>query len=139
MAMKGKPMNHIRLLFLWFLVLNLLICIGCPAAVLVGGGATAGGGAVAYIKGELKTTAQVSLDRAWKATQMAMDDLEFMVTGKEKDVFDAELTASGAVDKKIKVALKKISDTRTEIKIRVGAFGDKSLSQQILETIKKRL
>jgi hypothetical protein len=139
MAMEEKRINRIRLLILLLLALNFLICVGCPAVVLVGGGAAAGGGAVAYIKGELKSTAQVSLDRAWKATQMAMDDLEFTVTGKEKDVFDAELTASGAGDKKIKVALKKISDTRTEIKIRVGAFGDKSLSQRILETIKKRL
>ena len=132
-------MNCVRLLCLWLLLLSLVMFTGCPAAVLVGGGAAAGGGAVAYIKGELQSTAQVSLDRAWEATQLAMDGLEFVVTGKEKDAFDAELTASGAGDKKIKVALKRISDTNTEIKIRVGAFGDKSLSQQILETIKKRL
>jgi hypothetical protein len=69
---------------------------------------------------------------------MAMDDLEFHTTDKAKDAFDAELSASGAGGKKIKVALKKISDTSTEIRIRVGTFGDESLSRKILEKIKKR-
>jgi len=131
-------MNCIRLLFLSSIVLSFLMNIGCPAAVLVGGGAAAGAGSLAYVKGELKSTEEVSLNRAWKAAQMAMDDLEFQITHKGKDAFDAELSASGVGGKKIKVALKKISDTRTEIRIRVGTFGDKSLSQQILEKIKKR-
>lgn len=131
-------MNCIRLLFLLSLMLSFLMNIGCPAAVLVGGGAAAGGGSFAYFKGELKSTEEISLNRAWKATQMAMNDLEFHITDKGKDAFDAELRASGVGGKKIKVALKKISNTRTDIRIRVGTFGDKSLSQQILEKIKKR-
>ena len=131
-------MNYKKLLLTLILGLSLLVNSGCPAAVLIGGGAAAGGGSFAYIKGELKSTEEVSLNRAWKATQMAMDDLEFHTTGKEKDAFDAELRASGVGGKKIKVALKKISDTSTEIRIRIGTFGDKSLSKQILEKIKKR-
>jgi type IV secretory pathway TrbL component len=121
-------MNCIRLLFLLSMVLGLLINIGCPAVVLVGGGAAAGGGSLAYIKGELKSTEEVSLNRAWKATQTAMNDLEFHITDKGKDACDAELSAGGAGGKKIKIALKKISGTRTEIRIRVGTFLDKSLS-----------
>ncbi|MBW1692209.1 MAG: DUF3568 family protein [Deltaproteobacteria bacterium] len=44
----------------------------------------AGGGAVAYIRGELKTTEEVSLNRSWRAAQTAMSDLEFTITDKEK-------------------------------------------------------
>ncbi|MEE9503538.1 MAG: DUF3568 family protein [Thermodesulfobacteriota bacterium] len=69
---------------------------------------------------------------------MVMDDLEFQIPEKEKNTFDAELTASGAGGKKIKVSLKKISDKLTEIKIRIGTFGDESLSRHTLEKIKKR-
>ena len=116
-------------------MLSASLSIGCPA-VLVGG--AAGGGAVAYIRGELKTTEEVSLNRSWKAAQMAMSDLEFTITDKEKDAFDARIHASGAGGKAIDVALKKISPTRTEIRIRVGLFGDESLSRQILQGIKKR-
>lgn len=118
--------------------LSLLLTIGCAAAVLVGGGAAAGGGAYAYIKGELKSTEEVSLSRAWKAAQMAMDDLEFQTLNKAKDFFDGEINASGAGGKEIKVKLKRISDNLTEIKVRVGTFGDRALSEQILDRIKKQ-
>ena len=133
-----KNMNWIRLLFLSILAFSLLMNIGCPAAVMVGGGAAAGGASVAYVKGELKSTEQVSLNQAWQATQKAMDDLGFHITSRAKDAFDAELAASGARDKEVKIILKKISDTRTEMKIRVGMFGDQSLSAQILEAIRRR-
>ena len=119
--------------------LSLLLNNGCPA-IFVGAaaGGAAGAGTVAYIGGELKSIEEVSLSRAWNATQQAMDDMKFHIADKGKDAFDAELSATGANGKQIKVALKKISNTRTEIRIRIGTFGDKSLSQQILETIKKR-
>lgn len=128
-------MRHVRYLLVAGLLVSASLSIGCPA-VLVGG--AAGGGAVAFIRGELKTTEEVSLNRAWRAAQTAMGDLEFTITDKEKDAFDARIHASGAGDKAIDVALKKISPTRTEIGIRVGLFGDESLSRQILEAIKKR-
>ena len=132
-------MNYKQLLLPSILGLSLLVNSGCPAVFV---GAAAGGaaaaGAVRYVGGELRSTEEVSLNRAWKATQKAMGDLEFQITEKGKDAFDAELNASGAGGKKIKVALKKISDTSTQIRIRIGVFGDESLSRQILEKIKKR-
>ncbi len=132
-------MNYKQLLVPFILGLSLLVNNGCPA-VFVGAaaGGAAGAGTVAYIGGELKSTEGVSLHRAWKATKTAMRDLEFRITEEAKDAFDAELRASGAGDKKIKVALKRISEGRTAIRIRVGTFGDESLSQKILEAIKKR-
>ena len=117
--------------------LSLFVNGGCPAAVLVGAGAAAGGGAYAYVKGELKSTEKVSLSQAWKAAQMAMDDLEFETLHKEKDFFEAAITASGAGGKAIRVTLERISDNLTEIKIRIGTFGDKTLSEQILDRIRK--
>ena len=108
---------------------------GC-AALLIGG--AAGAGAVAYVGGELKSTEEVAMNRAWEAASKAMDDLEFAVTSKEKDAFLGQLIARGAGDKKIRVKVKKQSDTVTEIRIRVGIFGDESMSRQILDRIKKR-
>ena len=68
-----------------------------------------------------------------------MKDLEYPVTSQAKDALSAELTARNASDKKIMVKLKKISDTTTEVRIRVGTFGDESLSRVVLEKIKKHL
>jgi hypothetical protein len=132
-------MDYKQLLFPLILGLSLVVNSGCPA-IFVGAaaGGAAGAGAVAYIDGELKSTEEVSLNRAWKATEKAMCDLDFRITDKAKDALDAQLKASGASGKKIQVALKRISKNRTEIRIRVGTFGDESLSLQILDTIKKR-
>jgi hypothetical protein len=114
----------------------LLMSTGCTL-LLIGGGVAAGAGTIAYIKGELKSTEEVSLGRAWEASQAAMKDLEFSITSKEKDALSAKLIARGAGDRKITVTLKKVSDSVTEIRIRVDTFGDESLSRMILEKMKK--
>lgn len=110
---------------------------GC-AAVLVGGAAAGGAGAVLYIKGELHSTEDVSLDRAWNATQAAIKDMGFTVTAKDKDAVSAELVALTADNKKISIILNRKADNVTEISIRVGTFGDESMSRLILEKIRKR-
>ena len=130
-----KRNQGIRILSL-FLVL--LMNGGC-ALFLVAGGAAAGAGTVAYIKGELKTTEEVSLERAWNATQKAVEDMEFYITGREKDAVSAKLIARGAGDKKITVNLTNVTASLTEIRIRVGMFGDEPLSNLILEKIRSNL
>ena len=126
-------MNYKQLLLTSLLGFCLVLNNGC-ASLLVGG--AVGAGTVAYIGGELKSAEEVSLNRAWKAAQNAMDNLGFTITSKEKDAFYGQLIARGASDKKIKIKLKKQADNITEIKIRVGIFGDESMSRQILEKIK---
>ena len=109
---------------------------GC-AAVLVGGAvAGAGVGTYAYVNGELKDTETVPLDKAWNASQAAMKDLEFPIITKTKDALQAEVKARTSGDKKILVKLKKVSDGVTEIRIRVGTFGDETTSQLILNKTK---
>lgn len=113
-----------------------LTSIGCTAA-LVAGGAAAGIGTYKYIKGELQSTEKVSLDEAYQATEKAMDDLELTITSKQKDAFDGEVIARRATGKKVTIKLKRRSDSVTEIKIRVGTFGDEYISKDILDTMKK--
>ena len=117
--------------------IELLVNNGGPAPVFLMGGA-AGAGTVAYVGGEMKTVEEISLNKAWNATQKAMKDLEFTITSKEKDAFNSQLIAKGAANKIIKIKLNRQSNMLTEIRIRVGTFGDESLSLQILEIIKKQ-
>ncbi|HHT9105122.1 MAG TPA: DUF3568 family protein [Candidatus Wujingus californicus] len=128
----------IQKIFLYVLLLGipLLVGSGC-AALLIGGGA--GAGTVAYLKGELKSTEEASIDKTWQAAQETMKDLEFVITSKEKDTFSAKLIAYRANDKKVEMYLQKASERTTEVKIRVGVFGDESLSRIILESLKKHL
>ena len=108
---------------------------GC-VLLLVGGAAAAGAGTYAYVSGEMKGNEAVSLDRAYKASLAAMKDLQFPVTTKSKDALQAEVLARNSADKKILINLKKVSDSTTEIRIRVGTFGDETMSRQVLEKIK---
>ena len=118
--------------------LGLLWQTGC-AVLLIGGGAAAGIGGFAYVKGELKSSEGVSLDKAWAATLGAMEELKFPVTTQNKDALSAQLVAHTAKNKKIHVNLKALSDNSAEIKIRVGTFGDEALSLVIMDRIKKKL
>lgn len=111
---------------------------GC-ALFLIGGAAAAGAGTYAYVNGELKDTEGVAYDTVYNATLAAMNDLQYAVVGKQKDAINAKITARTSGDKKIEINLVKQSATVTEIHIRVGTFGDESLSRQILDKIKAHL
>ena len=113
--------------------IGFLMNSGC--ALLVGG--AAGAGTVAYLKGELKTNEDVPLDKLWNATQTTIKEMGFTVKTEEKDALSAKLVALTADDKTININLKMRNDYLTEISIRVGTFGDESLSKKILEEIKK--
>jgi len=84
----------------------------------------------------LKETEGVAYDKAYDATLAAMNDMQYAVVDKSKDGVTAKILARTGGDKKIQVTLNKQSATVTEIRIRVGTFGDESLSRQILDKIK---
>lgn len=111
---------------------------GCVLLV-AGGAAAAGAGTYAYVQGELKATESAPLDRVWAATQAAVTELELPITSRHKDALGARLLARTSSDKKVEINLKKVTDTTTEIRIRVGTWGDETLSRLILDKIKKRL
>ena len=131
-------MKSIKYLITPLLGLALLLQTGC-ALVLIGGGAAAGIGGYAYVKGELKAVEKNSLDKVWEASLAAMQDLEFPVTSQSKDALTGKLTARTAKDKKVSIELKALPDSSTEIKVRVGTFGDEALSLVIMDKIKKHL
>jgi len=110
---------------------------GC-AALLIGIGAGAGVGTVVYIKGELKVTEETSLSQAFHAAHAAMEELEFVITKESKDALTGEVTARTSKDEKIEIILEKKSESLTEVGIRVGTFGDESLSQLILEKMRSK-
>jgi len=118
-----------------FLAAILALGGGC-ALLVVGAAAGAGAGTYAYVDGELKSTETVTYDTACTASLAAMKDLGFAVVEDKKDALTDKITARSTADKKVYVTLTKQSATSTEIKIRVGTFGDQNQSQQILTQIK---
>lgn len=111
---------------------------GCVAAA-VAVGAAAGVGTVVYVNGELDTVVEATVDQAWKATNAAVEDLEFTTTETNKDALSAEHISRTAQDKKIRIRLDHETDTTTRIRIRVDTFGNEELSRTILDKIKANL
>lgn len=133
--MKSKTWLLIALLGIIPLINN-----GCVAAAVGGAaGAAAGAGTIAYIKGELKSTEAYNVPTVWKATEMAVDELQLVVTDKYSDETAGKLEAITADNKKVRISLKRVGDNITEITIRVGTFGDEELSRFILSKIQKNL
>jgi len=125
----------------WLIRLVLLLCLlmsaGCAPAIIAGGAAV-GAGSAAFLSGQLTSEEKVSFDAAWNATQKAVEDLGYTPTSKESGAFWGELIARDSGGKKLTVELRSPDETRTEIKIRLGFFGDEKSSRRILDEIRSR-
>ncbi|MCS7091356.1 MAG: DUF3568 family protein [Verrucomicrobiota bacterium] len=115
-----------------------MVLTGC-ALLLVGGAAAAGAGTVAYVRGELQATLDSPYEKVWSVTRRALADLNMVITEQEKDGLTGHITARAAGDRKVTLRLRKITGTATEVRIRVGTWGDETVSRQILEQIERRL
>ena len=108
---------------------------GC---VVVAAGAV-GAGAVAYVRGSLESSLEADLDKTYAAAQRALAKLEFAKIDQRVSGLDAQLVHRTALDKKVEIKLKKITDRLTKIEIRVGLVGDQELSLTLLEKIRAEL
>ena len=108
---------------------------GCFAVVAAG----AAGTGVAWYRGQLEANLDQNIDAVFTASQKALRQLEFANISNQKSSVDAQLVARTALDKKVEVRLEKVTDRSTKVIIRVGVFGDETLSMSILDKIKAAL
>lgn len=99
----------------------------------------AAAGIAVYSFGTLRSIEEASLDRTWQAAERAVMDLQYTVTSIDKNALGTKLIARGAGDRKLEINLKKLASESTEIRIRVGIFGEEALSRLVLKRIKKNL
>ncbi len=88
---------------------------------------------------ELAAIEQAPIDRVYQATQDALHDLELRLVEKTKDRLNATVGARTAHDDRITVSLARVTGGVTDVKIRVGFWGDEAQSRAILTEIRKRL
>ena len=125
-----------RILAVGFLGISFALLSGCLA---VAAGATAGAGAVAYVRGELDVTLPNDYSQVVDSARAALKELEFTKVSDKKDSLSAELVSRTALDKKVRITIASSGKQLTNIKIRVDIFGDESLSNTILAKIKAGL
>ena len=118
------------------LVLVAALGTGCGALLLVGG---AGTSAIAYATGELKSNEEHSLDDLDDACRIAVDTLGYdeVETTYEKDKVRWQARSAGGDP--VDIHLIATGTNRTELRIRVGVFGDEARSRLLLEQIHQSL
>ncbi len=112
----------------------LAILPGCIVAA-----AGAGAGAVAYVRGELDTTLTTDYSKVVESARDSIKQLEFAKVSDNKDALKAVIVARTALDKKVEITITNTGKKLTNIKIRVGIFGDEQLSMAVLDKIKAGL
>jgi len=108
---------------------------GCVAVVAAG----AAGTGVAWYSGRLEANLDQNIEVVFAASQKALNQLEFANISNKKSSVDAQLVSRTALDKKVEITLQKVTDRSTKVMIRVGVFGDETLSMSILDKIKAAL
>lgn len=123
------------------LILGLAIAFttcGCPA-VFFGAGAAVGAGTLVWRAGWLRANIPEPLERVHRAAKAAVADARAVL---EEDTLKP---ASGMVDatmpdgRRVVVETKALGPKETEVRIRVGFWGDQARSLAIYEQIKKHL
>jgi len=113
---------------------------GCAESAAVSAGiSVAQFGANEFIRGELRSAHVASFDATFHATLDALQDLRFekIESGAGEKV--GTLRAWDLGGRRIRVTVTKKTEAITEINIRVGAFGNVTMSRLILGAIQSRL
>jgi hypothetical protein len=132
-----RPSRITRAAFTFAIGVVLLVTSsGCGALLLVGG---AGTSAIAFATGELKSTEEAPLAEIDSACLEAIDRLGYEDLEVERAAdrvrFRAQTPGREPVDIR---AIAKAPD-RTEIRIRIGVFGDETTSRLVLEEIQQSI
>ena len=113
-----------------------LTIVGCSTTIDPGG---EGAGTYTWQARELKGTFAGSLLDVAAAAERAFDDLRLVQVDQVVDGLKGTVRASLADGTRVKVKLKAVDFTNTRFVIKVGAFGDRAMSQQVARYIVREL
>ena len=97
-------------------------------------------GAISFESPDFVVAERLPMEKVWKAIEAALgslNDLELIPIKKEKDGLGAVVEARGAGDKRIRIKLRPTDTNATEIRIRIGTFGDPSYARQLYDSIRR--
>ncbi len=88
---------------------------------------------------ELAALENAPIDNVYQATQEALRDLELRLVDKTKDRLSATVGARTAHDDRVTIAMSRVTSGVTDVKIKVGFWGDEAQSRAILTEIRRKL
>ena len=125
--------------FVSVFVALMLAVVGTGCVGFVVGAGVAAGGTVAYVMGELKSEEPHDFRATWNATEHAVKDLKYFVIETHHDDISGKFILRNSYDQKIQIVVDSMNMNLTEVRIRVGVFGDQTLSRLVLEKIHSHL
>ena len=129
-----KRCRFVTLFFVFAMTLS-----GCAEAVLVGVGAAGGAGAVLYAKGKMVEEVDVPFSKAHTAAVAALKDLELPIKKDTEKGLKAKVESQYPDGKFVWVNIRAVTESSSKISVRVGVFGDKSMSKKIFDAIHQRM
>ena len=109
---------------------------GCFGLLLLGG---AGTGAIAFATGELRSTERTPIAALDAACASAVDTLGYDEVETERADERIRWRARTASGEPVEIRLAASGEARTELRIRIGVFGDEAKSRLVLEEIHRAL
>lgn len=130
--------NRLRSVAARIVLSGLLIAAssGCGALLLVGG---AGTSAIAFATGELRSSEEVSLETLEEASRQAVERLDYQDVEIERQPDRVRIRARTAGGESVDLRMLARSPERTDLRIRIGVFGDEAASRLLLEEIHQSL
>jgi hypothetical protein len=110
--------------------------IGCKSAVVTPDGTDAN---YSWVEGSLKAVVAGAMPEVVEATNATLEDLDLVGIDSTVDKLKGKITARMAVGTKVTINLEAVDFDNTSVRVKVGTFGDRSISLQILRNIEKRL
>ena len=101
--------------------------------------AAAGAGAYAYVQGESRANVEGSVREVARAAEAAVESLDMFLVSSEADDLRAEVRAETRGGKDVRIRIERLTDSSSELRIRVGAFGDKDIGRAVYDRIVERL
>ena len=117
------------------LALILLVAWGCSSAIV----GMPEGAEYIYVKGVLKITLASPLPEVETATRQAFEDLDVVGVQGGADKLKGKMNALLADGTKVVIRMKALDFESTVLQIKVGTFGDRAISMQILRHIRENL
>lgn len=115
------------------IILLSLISVGAAGCVVAALGA--GAGTVVYVRGEVESYWDTDVQDLYDASLKAMDDLKLYVVSREHDALSANIVARNSSDQKITIKIDGSNREAVKVTIRVGFWGDETLSRTIVDRI----
>ncbi|MFO1462043.1 MAG: DUF3568 family protein [Verrucomicrobiota bacterium] len=88
-----------------------------------------------YSQGSLLAVEAASMDKVWRASRAALSSLDITELEAQGSTLAAFIDGRTPDLKKVTIKMRPLSPTKTELKIRIGTFGDESLAHLIYEKI----